>query len=292
MRLGAIEAGGTKFVVSIGDEKGNVIERVSYPTLDPHTTMKNVCDFFKGKEVEAIGVGCFGPIDPDKTSTTYGFITTTPKPGWANVNVVKMLKDELNVPIGFDTDVNVAALGEVAFGSAQGLDSALYLTIGTGIGGGAIVEGKLLHGLLHPEMGHMKLVKHPDDQYGGKCPYHGTCFEGLASGPAIEERWGKKAYDLRIDHPAWDLEAYYIAQALAMYIVTLSPKRIILGGGVMHQEHLFPMIHKHVQEMLNGYVQKNEIITDKIKDYIVPPSLGDNAGVCGALALASMSVLK
>ncbi len=287
MKLGAIEAGGTKFVVSIGDELGNVHERQSYPTESPEVTLKNVCDFFKGKNIEAIGVGCFGPIDPDLNSPTYGYITTTPKPGWANVDVVKYLKDELNVPIGFDTDVNVAALGEATFGSAKGLDSALYLTIGTGIGGGAIVEGKLLHGLLHPEMGHMKLIKHPSDEYVGKCPFHGTCFEGLAAGPAIEERWGKKAYDLDANHPAWDLEAYYIGQALSMYILTLSPKKIILGGGVMHQEHLFPLVHKYVQEMLNGYVQKEEITTDKIKEYIVAPGLGDNAGVCGALALAS-----
>lgn len=290
MKLGALEAGGTKFVVSIGDELGNIFERESFPTETPEVTLKNVCDFFEGKGVEAIGVGCFGPIDPDLNSPTYGYITKTPKPNWSDVDVVKYMKDRLNVPIGFDTDVNVACLGEATFGAAKGLDSALYLTIGTGVGGGAVVEGNLLHGLLHPEMGHMKLTLHPDDTYGGKCPFHGNCFEGLAAGPAIEDRWGKKAYDLEPTHPAWDMEAYYIAQALSMFVLTLSPKKIILGGGVMHQEQLFPMIHKYVQSMLSDYVQKDEIMTDAISNYIVSPGLGDNAGVCGALALASKLV--
>ena len=245
MKLGAIEAGGTKFVVCIGNEKGEVLERESFPTEAPEKTMENVFKFFDGKEIEALGVGSFGPIDPDLTSPTYGYITTTPKPGWNNYNIM----------------------------------------------GGAVVGGKLVHGLLHPEMGHMKMIVREDDKYSGKCPYHGTCFEGLAAGPAIEARWGVKGSELPGDHPAWDLEAYYIGQAMANYILTLSPKKIILGGGVMHQKQLFPMIHKYTQEFLNGYIQKEEVTTDKIKDYIVYPELGDNAGVVGALALA-MSVVK
>ena len=253
--------------------------------------MENVFKFFDGKEIEALGVGSFGPIDPDLTSPTYGYITTTPKPGWNNYNIMGALKEKYDIPMAFDTDVNGAALGEATFGAAKGLDSALYLTIGTGIGGGAVVGGKLVHGLLHPEMGHMKMIVREDDKYSGKCPYHGTCFEGLAAGPAIEARWGVKGSELPEDHPAWDLEAYYIGQAMANYILTLSPKKIILGGGVMHQKQLFPMIHKYTQEFLNGYIQKEEVITDKIKDYIVYPELGDNAGVVGALALA-MSVVK
>lgn len=291
MKLGAIEAGGTKFVVAVGDEKGNIVERTSFPTTTPQETINNVFRFFDGKDIEALGLGCFGPIDPDKSSPTYGYITTTPKPGWSDYNIVGALKERYpDIEIGFDTDVNGAALGEVYFGCARGLDSALYLTIGTGIGGGAIVEGKLVHGLLHPEMGHMKLEVRNDDHYKGKCPYHGTCFEGLAAGPAVEERWGIKGKDLPKDHPAWDLEAWYIAQALAIYVLTLSPKKIILGGGIMHQLQLFPMIHKYLQERLNGYIQKEEITTDKIKDYIVWPELGDNAGVCGALALACQAL--
>lgn len=290
MRLGAIEAGGTKFVVAIGDENGNVLERDAFPTTTPQETVENIFKFFDGKNIEALGLGCFGPIDPDLKSPTYGYITTTPKPGWTNYNIVGALQEHYpDLPIGFDTDVNGAALGEAYFGAAKGLDSALYLTIGTGIGGGAIVEGNLVHGLLHPEMGHMILEQREDDTYKGKCPYHGTCFEGLAAGPAIEERWGIKGSELPEDHPAWDLEAWYIAQALAIYVLTLSPKKIILGGGVMHQKQLFPLIHKYLQERLNGYIQKDEITTDAIKNYVVYPGLGDNAGVCGALALAKMA---
>ncbi|MDD8049304.1 MAG: ROK family protein [Thomasclavelia sp.] len=292
MKLGAIEAGGTKFVVCVGDENGNVLERESFPTESPEKTMANVFKYFDGKDIDALGVGSFGPIDPDESSKTYGYITTTPKPGWSNYNIMGALKERYDIPMAFDTDVNGAALGESTFGAAKGLDSVLYLTIGTGIGGGAIVGGSLVHGLLHPEMGHMHMIVREDDNYKGKCPYHGTCFEGLAAGPGIEERWGKSAKELPVDHPAWDLEAYYIGQALAMYILTLSPKKIILGGGVMHQLQLFPMIHKYTQKFLNGYIQKDEITTDKIKDYIVAPGLGDNAGVAGALALAKMALEK
>ena len=292
MKLGAIEAGGTKFVVCIGDEFGNVIERDSFPTETPEKTMANIFKFFDDKNIEALGVGCFGPIDPDLNSSTYGYITSTPKIGWQNFNIMGALKERYNIPMGFDTDVNGAALGEAYFGAAKGLDSALYMTIGTGIGCGAIVEGKLVHGLLHPEMGHIKMVVREDDMYAGKCPFHGTCFEGLAAGPAIEARWGKKGFELPEDHPAWDLEAYYIGQALANYILIISPKKIILGGGVSEQKQMFPLIYKYLREFLNGYVQKDEILTDKINDYIVSPALGDNAGVCGALALAKQALLK
>lgn len=293
MILGAIEAGGTKFVVAIGDENGNILERTSFPTTTPEETIKNIFKFFDEKNIDALGLGCFGPIDPDLNSPTYGYITTTPKSGWENFNIIGSLQEHYpNLPIGFDTDVNGAVLGEVYFGSAKGLENALYLTIGTGIGGGAIVEGNLVHGLLHPEMGHMMLIVREDDKYQGKCPYHKTCFEGLASGPAIEERWGIKGSEIPVDHPAWDLEAWYIAQALAIYVLTLSPKKIILGGGVMHQQQLFPLIRKYLQERLNGYIQKDEITSTKINDYIVYPGLGDNAGICGALALAKMAKEK
>lgn len=293
MILGAIEAGGTKFVVAIGDENGNILERTSFPTTTPEETIKNIFKFFDEKNIDALGLGCFGPIDPDLNSPTYGYITTTPKSGWENFNIIGSLQEHYpNLPIGFDTDVNGAVLGEVYFGSAKGLENALYLTIGTGIGGGAIVEGNLVHGLLHPEMGHMMLIVREDDKYQGKCPYHKTCFEGLASGPAIEERCGIKGSEIPVDHPAWDLEAWYIAQALAIYVLTLSPKKIILGGGVMHQQQLFPLIRKYLQERLNGYIQKDEITSTKINDYIVYPGLGDNAGICGALALAKMAKEK
>lgn len=285
MRLAAIEAGGTKFVVAIGDEFGNIIKRDAFATTSPQETFEHVFEFFDGEEFEAMGIGTFGPIDLDLQSPTYGFITSTPKPNWGNVDFVGPLKERYQVPIAFDTDVNGAALGELYFGSAKGLDSCLYLTIGTGIGGGAIVEGKLVHGLLHPEMGHILLAKHKDETTDGFCPFHKNCLEGLASGPAIEKRWGTKAYDLPVDHPAWEMEGYYLAEALMNFILTLSPQKIILGGGVMKQTQIFNYIHQYVVEMLNGYVQKEEIL-HHIKDYIVYPKLGDNAGICGALALA------
>ena len=291
MKLGGIEAGGTKMVCAIGDEQGNIFDRAVFPTETPESTVPKMIAYFQDKGIEALGIGCFGPVDLNKKSATYGYITSTPKLAWRFYDFAGAFREALKVPVGFDTDVNGAALGEATFGVAKGLDSALYLTIGTGIGGGAVVGGKLVHGLLHPEMGHMKMIVREDDTYSGKCSYHGTCFEGLAAGPAIEARWGVKGSELPEDHPAWDLEAYYIGQAMANYILTLSPKKIILGGGVMHQKQLFPMIHKYTQEFLNGYIQKEEVTTDKIKDYIVYPGLGDNAGVVGALALA-MSVVK
>lgn len=285
MRLGAIEAGGTKFVCGIATENGEILERVSFPTETPEKTLENVINFFKNKEIEAMGVGSFGPIDLDLNSKTYGYITKTPKKNWSDFNLLGELKKYFNIPMLFDTDVNGAALGEATWGAAKGLKNCLYLTIGTGIGGGALVSGELVHGMLHPEMGHILVTKHPEDNYKGKCPFHKNCFEGLAAGPAIEERWGVKAYNLPKDHKAWELEAYYIAQALVNYILILSPEKIILGGGVMKQEQLFPLVRKYVKELLNGYVQTDEILSD-IDNYIVYPELGDNAGLLGAVALA------
>ncbi len=285
MKLGAIEAGGTKFVCGIADENGNIFERASFPTETPEITLKKVYDFFKDKGVEAIGVGSFGPIDPNPNSDTYGYITKTPKKYWSDFNLIGELQKNLNIPMAFDTDVNGAALGEATWGAAKGLKNCLYLTIGTGIGGGALVSGKLIHGMLHPEMGHIFVRRHPEDTYVGKCPFHNDCFEGLAAGPAIEDRWGVKAFELPTDHKAWEFEAYYIAQALVNYILIVSPEKIILGGGVMKQSQLFPLIRKNVKEMLNNYVQTKEILED-IDNYIVYPGLGDNAGLLGCIALA------
>ncbi|WP_418965461.1 ROK family protein [Cetobacterium sp.] len=285
MKLGAIEAGGTKFVCGIADENGNIFERASFPTETPEITLKKVYDFFKDKGVEAIGVGSFGPIDPNPNSDTYGYITKTPKKYWSDFNLIGELQKNLNIPMAFDTDVNGAALGEATWGAAKGLKNCLYLTIGTGIGGGALVSGKLIHGMLHPEMGHIFVRRHPEDTYVGKCPFHNDCFEGLAAGPAIEDRWGVKAFELPTDHKAWEFEAYYIAQALVNYILIVSPEKIILGGGVMKQSQLFPLIRKNVKEMLNNYVQTKEILKD-IDNYIVYPGLGDNAGLLGCIALA------
>ncbi|MCM3291298.1 ROK family protein [Paenibacillus sp. MER 180] len=283
--LGAIEGGGTKFVVAVGTEDGQIQQIESFPTTTPEETMDRTFAFFKDKGVSSIGFGSFGPVDLNPNSPTYGHIAKTPKPHWSGYDVVGHLKRHLNVPVGFDTDVNGAALGEATFGAAKGLNSCLYITVGTGIGAGAVVEGKLVHGLLHPEMGHIMVKRHPEDTYEGKCPYHKDCLEGLAAGPAIEARWGVKAYELGEDHKAWELQTFYLAQALMNYILTISPEKIILGGGVSKQLHLFPRIREQVKTLLNGYVQHPAIL-EVNEDYIVPPALQDRAGITGALALA------
>ena len=284
MRLGALEAGGTKMVCAIGNEKGEIFERTSIPTETPEITVPKLIEYFADKKIEALGIGCFGPIDLNRNSDTYGYITTTPKLIWANYNIVGAFREALKIPVGFDTDVNGSALGEATWGITKGLENSMYITIGTGVGAGIITNGKLLHGMLHPEGGHLLLAKHPSDSYEGRCPYHKTCLEGLASGPAIEARWGKKGVELADKKEVWELEAYYIGQALADYIVTLSPQRIVLGGGVMHQEHMMPMVREEVKRQLNGYLQTKEL--EDIENYIVLPSLNDNQGIMGALKLA------
>lgn len=286
MRLGALEAGGTKMVCAVGDEHGNVLDRVSFPTRRPEDTMPDIFAYYRGKGVEALGVSSFGPLNLDSSDPCFGDITTTPKPGWANYPLRRELMRALGVPVGIDTDVNGAALAESQLGAGKGLDSLVYYTIGTGIGGGAVVEGKLLHGLVHPEMGHILLRPSPDDPAPhGFCPYHDGCLEGMANGPAIEKRWGVPARELPPEHPAWKLEAEYLAQMCVSTVVMLSPKMIVLGGGVMHQMQLFPMIRKRTQELLNGYVAHRALLED-IDNYIVPPGLGDNAGAVGSLLLA------
>ncbi|AIQ12101.1 ROK family protein [Paenibacillus durus] len=287
--LGAIEAGGTKFVCGIGHEDGSIIDRVSFPTTHPEETMAQVFQYFEGKNVEAIGIGSFGPIDPVIGSPTYGYVTTTPKPFWSQYNLVGAVREKIDVPIGFDTDVNGAALGEYKWGAAQGLDSCLYITVGTGIGAGAVVGGTLIHGLSHPEMGHIYVRRHEQDTFAGACPFHGDCLEGLAAGPAIGSRWGRPAVELAPDDLAWEIEAHYLAHALMSYVLILSPQKIVMGGGVMKQSHLFPMIRTKLQELLKGYVQHASLTAD-IDSYIVPPQLGDNAGLAGSIALASMAL--
>ncbi|WNS43971.1 ROK family protein [Paenibacillus sp. MMS20-IR301] len=284
MRIGAIEAGGTKFICGIGDENGVILEQISFPTNHPGQTMPQVIEYFQGKEVEAIGVGSFGPIDLSPGSPAYGCITTTPKPGWANYNLLGALKQVFPVPFGWDTDVNAAAYGEVKWGAARGLSSCLYMTVGTGIGVGVYSEGRLVHGLVHPEGGHVPVRRHPEDDYAGHCPYHGDCLEGMAAGPAIEARWGKKGYELPAEHKAWEIEAYYLAQSITQAILLLSPHKIILGGGVMQQVQLYPLIRRAVLRNLNGYVNTDAIL-ERMDEYITAPGLGQQAGLCGALAL-------
>lgn len=289
MLLGALEAGGTKFICAIGTQEGEILEKQSFPTLKPEETMNNVLEFFKGKEVAGMGIGSFGPVGVNKWSSDYGYILETPKPYWTRYNLVEVIKKNITENIVFDTDVNGAALAESMWGAAKGLSSCLYLTIGTGVGGGAVANGNLIHGLLHPEMGHIMLRRHPEDHYEGKCPFHKDCLEGLAAGPSIEARFGGKAHLIPEDHPIWDYVSYYIAQALVNYTYILSPEKLILGGGVMKQKHLFPKIHKNFIEIMNGYILKPEL-AEGIADYIVYPGLGDFAGTYGALALAIKSI--
>lgn len=283
MIFGALEAGGTKMVCAIGNENGEILDQVSIPTQTPETTMPKMAEYFSGKGIAALGIGCFGPIDLNRKSPTYGYITTTPKLAWKNYDICGYFREQLQVPIGFDTDVNGSMLGEATWGCAKGLDTAIYITVGTGIGVGVLAGGHLLHGMQHPEGGHILMPVRPDDTYGGKCPYHGTCLEGLASGPAIEARWGAPAKELADRAEVWDLEAYYIACALTNYIMILSPQKIILGGGVMHQTQLMSRIRAYVKEMVGGYLVTKEL--SDLEQYITLPSLNDNQGIMGALKL-------
>lgn len=289
--VGGIEAGGTKFVCAVGTSPDDVRAETRFPTTTPEETIGRAVAFFHEQEAKygrpaAIGIASFGPLDPNPASPTFGYITSTPKPHWANANLAGAIRAALDVPVGFDTDVSIAGLGEWRWGAAQGLSSFIYLTIGTGIGGGVLIDGKPVHGLLHPELGHIPLPHDwTADPYKGRCPYHGDCLEGMAAGPAIGERWGRAAVELPPDHPAWELEAHYLARALQAFILTLSPERIILGGGVMEQPQLFPMVRRKVVNYLNGYVQSPSILRD-IDSYIVPPGLSNRAGVLGAFVQA------
>lgn len=291
--LGGIEAGGTKFVCAVSEvgQEGHILAEARFPTTSPVETIRKAVDFFKEQvlnlgPLSAIGIASFGPVDPRPGSKTFGYVTSTPKPGWENFDFVGNIRQHFDVPVGFDTDVNGAVLGEWRWGAGRGLDALVYLTIGTGIGGGAISNGQVIHGLLHTEMGHMRIPHDWEkDPFPGICPYHGDCWEGLACGPSIEKRWKQKAEVLDANHPAWELEADYIAYALVNLVLVLSPQRIILGGGVMSQEHLFPLIRQRVLELLNNYVKTDAVLTG-IDKMIVSPGLGPFSGVKGAIALA------
>ena len=289
-RFGGIEAGGTKFVCVVASGPGQIVDEILFKTTTPEETLGRAIQFFQpfvdSAQVRAIGVGAFGPLDLNPKSPTYGFITATPKPGWSNTNVLGTLQQALKIKIALDMDVNTAALGEYLWGASKGCDPSLYLTVGTGIGGGYIVNGRPLIGLLNLEMGHVRIPHSRElDPFPGNCPFHGDCFEGLASGPAIEKRLGVAGVVVPEDDPFWDIEADYIASALMNYVLTLSPKKIILGGGVMQREFLFPKVRKRVRELLNGYVASKSLM-ENIDDYILPPGLGNQAGSLGAIALA------
>jgi len=285
-----IEGGGTKFVCAYGTSPDNLKDRVVIKTQSPKITLHEVIEYIHSVRrkctIQAIGLAVFAPIDLDPNSSTYGYITSTPKPGWEYCNIVGVLQDVFHLPVGFDTDVNGAALGEYRWGAACGIDNFVYLTVGTGIGGGAMMHGKLVHGAMHPEMGHLIIPQHINDSYRGSCSYHHNCLEGLASGPAILKRWNvNEASELPEEHPAWELQAYYLGVGLANIIMTFSPQKIILSGGVMQCENLFPKIRQKVLTFLNGYISCKKMINN-IAEYIIKPKLADNAGICGAIALA------
>ena len=287
---GGIEAGGTKFVCVVASGPNHIVDEIRYETTNPQETLGRAIQFFQpfvtSGQISAIGVGCFGPLDVNPESSTYGFITGTPKPGWSNTDVLGTLKRALQAAIAFDMDVNAAALGEYLWGASKGCDPSLYLTIGTGIGGGYIVDGRPLIGMLNLEMGHLRIPHDRElDPFVGSCPFHEDCFEGLASGPAIEKRLGQAGARIPEGDPFWNLETDYIASALMNYILTLSPKKIVLGGGVMQRGFLFQKIRWRVRELLNGYVSSKSIL-EHIEDYIVPPGLGNQSGSLGAIALA------
>jgi fructokinase len=281
---GGIEGGGSKWECAIGTGADDLRARATIPTTTPVETIDRVVAFFEsGEAVRALGIGSFGPVDPDTSSSTWGRITTTPKPGWAHTDVGQEIGRRLAVPVVFDTDVNAAALGEHLWGAARGLQTFCYVTVGTGIGGGVMVNGALVHGLVHPEFGHMRIPHDRAlDPFDGVCPYHGDCWEGLASGRALEARRGRSADELGDDRPLWVREARYLALGLVAVISVLSPERIVIGGGVMKQPGLLALVRREVRALLNGYFPR----IDELEDYIISPKLGSHAGVLGAIALA------
>ena len=303
--VGAVEAVGTKFVCAIGSGPGaRLLERAQFPTGDdPVQLMQRVVEWFAERRTKhgaltALGVASFGPVDLDQSSRTYGFITTTPKPGWQYADIVGPLRRAFpDLPIGFDTDVNGAGLGEWRWGAAQGLEDFVYVTAGTGIGGGGMARGRLLHGLVHPEMGHMGLPRLAGDDFEGACPFHGRCWEGLCSGVAIAKRAGMPAEDLPPDHPAWEFTIRYLAHALVNLTCVLSPRRIILGGSVrkagrLGEDAFFARLRAAFREIMADYIASPALSESGLAQFLVAPQLGDDAGVCGAIALAHEAVRK
>jgi fructokinase len=290
MVYGAIEAGGTKWVCAKGTGPDDLRDSAVFPTTTPDETIGRAIEFFSRNGTDplaAIGVGSFGPVDLRRSSPAWGSITSTPKPGWQNTNVVSRLGEALETPVAFDTDVNAAALGEHRWGAARGLSTFYYITVGTGIGAGGMVNDQPMHGLVHPEFGHV-LIPHDRerDPFPGVCPYHGDCLEGLASGEALRARWGEPG-ELVTEPAAWALESEYLALGIVNAIFTLSPQRIVIGGGVMKQPSLLPLIRERVLELVDGYLDIEEQ-AGGIDSYIVAPALGDRAGVLGAIELARL----
>ncbi|MEM1128439.1 MAG: ROK family protein [Bacteroidota bacterium] len=283
--LGAVETGGTKTVCGVGTAPDTVRIVATIPTTTPDETLGRVVEVLRAEGVAALGVGSFGPVDLDPASKTWGHVLNTVKPGWTDTDVAGRLGQALGVPVGFDTDVNAAALGEGAAGAARGVRSFVYVTVGTGIGAGVVIDGRPVRGRPHPEVGHIPIARDPGDAFPGVCPFHGACWEGLASGPAIEARWGARAETLPPDHPAWMIEARAIARGLATIVLTTAPARVVLGGGVMSAPGLLALVHAALLDVLGGYVVGLDTLR-AIETYVVPPALGGRAGVAGAIELA------
>ncbi len=281
MYYGGIEAGGTKFVLAVSNENQEIVEKISIPTTTPEETLGKVFEFFDEYELKGMGIGSFGPIGVDPKEETYGYVLNTPKLPWKGYNFLGAMKEHYDIPMAWTTDVNAAAYGELKKGAAQGKNSCLYLTVGTGIGGGIVFDGKVFSGFTHPEVGHIHVKRHPDDNYEGTCPYHKDCLEGLAAGPSLEARTGIKGQDLPLDHPIWHIQAYYIAQALMTYVLTIAPEKIILGGGVMNQDHMLIKIRQSFKEQMADYMD-----VPALDEYIVRWGLPNESGIIGSLLLA------
>lgn len=288
--MGAVEVGGTKVICLVGSDPDHIVARTRIPTGSPAETLAQVRAFLRqqvaaGGSLAAVGIASFGPLELRRSHPRYGFITTSPKPGWSNVDMVGPVQSALGVPVGFDTDVNGAALAEGRWGAARSLDTFVYLTVGTGVGAGAVVEGRILHGLGHPEMGHLSVPRQPGDAFAGDCPFHGDCLEGMAGGAAIEARWGRPAEQLDGDElrAAVQLEAGYLAAGLRGVVYLIAPQRIVIGGSVAGLPGLLPLLRASLAEELAGYPDLPEHADD---DFIVPAALGSLAGPAGALVLA------
>lgn len=290
---GGVETGGTWCVCATGTGPDRIDRQEQFPTAGPEETLDRIIEFFSvGERPSAIGIASFGPVDVHPDSPTWGYVTTTPKAGWQQVAVAPVVRERLEVPVAFDQDVAAAALGEYRWGAGGRVESLCYVTVGTGIGAGLLIDGHPWHGLVHPEVGHIRIPhdRHRD-AFSGTCPMHGDCWEGLACGPAIERRWGAPADELPDEHPAWELEADYLALGILSIVCVFSPERIVLGGGVMERRGLLQKTATRLRELLAGYLA-TPLLREQIESYLIPPALGDRAGVLGAIALAETALIS
>jgi fructokinase len=291
--LGGIETGGTWTVCARGTADGTILDRTEFPTTTPARTLERIAHFFRedGELPSAVGVGAFGPLDLALGSPRYGSVMVTPKPGWSGAAIATQLAELLGIPVAIDTDVAAAGLAEQRLGSGRGASSIAYLTVGTGIGAGLLSDGRPWHGLIHPEVGHIRIPHDLQrDPFEGACPLHGDCWEGLASGVALAERWGVDPAELPPGHPAWELEAFYLAAGLLAIVSVASPHRIVIGGGVMRSEGLLQLVRAELDRLNAGYLSAEEL--SRLDTYLVPAALGDDAGVRGALLLAASECLR